>query len=291
MSRTWNHVRLICLTLVFALHLEACSHLFYFPDANSYRDPRTYPFPVETLSIPRDHDGPIHAWLMNDDPASKGLVVHFHGNAQNLTAHADFSAWLAQSGYTVLIFDYSGYGKTKGRPTQKQLIDDSADVFRWVFAQKKWAKKGAPLIVFAQSLGGAVATTTLAEHSEIADKIDFILVESSFDSYRAVAYEKLSESPVTWLFSPLGLWAVSEYRKPADAVHILTMPKLFVHGNHDQVVPFVNGKALYEAARPPKEFWEIPYGDHTQAFVPGSPYRAQLLEMLAHIKDPGFQLR
>ena len=268
------------LSFALSLGLSACNHVFYFPDNNSYRDVSAYPFLTKVLSIARPSHPPLSAWLMNDGPESKGLILHFHGNAQNLTAHADFSAWLAQAGYTVLIFDYSGYGLTKGKPTQEQLIADSVDVMHWIDANDHWRSKGLPFIIFAQSLGGAVATTTLGENPDLAAKVDLLIVESSFDSYRQVAFQKLKSNPVKWILSPLALGLIADYRNPSDAVKQLAMPKIFVHGNGDEVVPFECGKQLYLAAIPPKEFWEIPFGNHTEAFVPGSPYRQQLLDRI-----------
>lgn len=269
---------LLVLTLSFIL--SACNHLFYFPDKVAYRDPTKFSFPVRALEIKREGKPAISAWLMNDKPESKGLILHFHGNAQNLTAHSTFSAWLAEAGYTVLIFDYSGYGLTPGSPSQKGLIEDSQDVMHWIQKEDRWKKKGLPLIIFAQSLGGAVATTALAETPDFTKDVDLLLVESSFDSYQGVAWKKMSSGAVTFIFSPLAYLLVSDYREPGVAVKSLKMKKIFVHGNADGVVPFASGKILYEKAEPPKEFWEIPYGNHTEAFIPGSPYRKELLDKL-----------
>ena len=281
-----NLSRILAFSLVI-LCLQACNHLYYFPDSELYRNRESYPFPVRDLSIPRVNQGPIHAWLMNDTESSKGLILHFHGNAQNLTAHAGFSDWLAAEGYTVLIFDYSGYGRTSGKPSQEALIEDTQAVARYLEDHDRWKKKGLPLIVFAQSLGGAVAVTSLAENREFARRVDLLLVESSFDSYQGVARALLKSHALTWLLSPLAYVLVSDYRVPAEAMSSLSMPKIIVHGNADKVVAFDNGKALYEAAAAPKEFWEIPYGGHTEAFISGSPYRADLLEKLKALSIRG----
>lgn len=267
-----------------SLNLAACNHLFYFPDKTLYRDPTKYPFPVRILEIKREGRPSVSAWLMNDTPNSKGLVLHFHGNAQNLSAHASFSSWMAEAGYTVLIFDYSGYGLTGGKPNQEGIISDSQVVMRWIMAEDKWKNKGLPYIVFAQSLGGAVGTTALAETPEFASKVDLLVVESSFDSYQGVAFATLKSHAISFVFSPLAFVLVSDYQKPSEAVKKLLMPKIFVHGSSDGVVAFESGKKLYAAALPPKEFWEISYGNHLEAFIPGSPYRQDLLERLESLK-------
>lgn len=270
--------------IALGLHVSACNHLFYHPDAVEYRESGSYPFPVKELEIPREGQGPLHAWLLNDTETSKGLILHYHGNAQNLTAHVSFSDWFASEGYTVLIFDYSGYGKTEGEPTQNNLVNDSRALARYLVSHDRWSAKGLPFVVFAQSLGGAVATVSLAEIPELREKVDLLVVESSFDSYRHVAFRKLTESPISWLFSPLAYVLVGEDVKPGEAIARLTMPKIIVHGSADRVVPFENGKDLYEAAKPPKEFWEIPYGNHTEGFISGSPYRAELLKKIKDLK-------
>jgi fermentation-respiration switch protein FrsA (DUF1100 family) len=265
------------------LGLTACSHLYYFPNHLVYREVSQFPFAVRELAIPRAGQGPIHAWLMNESESSKGLILHFHGNAQNLSAHSHFSDWLAAEGYTVLIFDYSGYGKTEGEASQESLIADTQAVFTYVDKQAKLIRPDLPLIVYAQSLGGAVAITSLAENLDFAQKVDALVVESSFDSYRSLASAKLSHHALTWIFSPVAYLLVDDYRVPAEAAKALKMPKIFIHGTADDVVYFENGKALYDAASPPKEFWEIPFANHSEAFMSGSPYRNDLLAKLKEV--------
>lgn len=264
--------------------LSGCNHLYYHPTEMEYREKDSLGFPVTEVWIEREGQKPLHAWLMRDTEDSKGLIVHFHGNAQNLTAHSTFSDWLSASGYTVLIFDYSGYGKTSGEPSQQALIDDTGDVGRYVASIDKWSEKGLPIIVLGQSLGGAVATTGLAAHPEFARLVDLLVIESSFESYQSLARAKLTRHWITWPLNPLAYLLVQDEVKPSEAVSRLEMKKIFIHGNADEVVYFKNGRALFEAAREPKEFWELPFAGHTEAFIPGSPYRDQLLEVLETLK-------
>lgn len=258
--------------------LSACNHVFYQPDAFVYTKPTDFKVPVRDLKLKTSDGESISAWVLNDTPASKGLVLHFHGNAQNMTAHVSFTSWLADAGYTVIIFDYRGYGLSTGKPSQRTLLLDAKAVIDWILAEGRWKSK--PIIVLGQSLGGAVAASTLAENAEFAQNLSLFVVESSFPSYRLLARKKLGQFFLTWPFQYPLSFLVSDDTEPGKALKNLAMPKLFIHGDRDDVVPYEMGEILFEEAADPKEFWRIPFGRHTEAFYPGSPYREKLLEKL-----------
>jgi fermentation-respiration switch protein FrsA (DUF1100 family) len=270
--------RLLCFLLLIWGPLSACNHLFFQPDHHVYAKPEHFKYPVQTLNLKTSDGETISAWVMNDVPASKGIVIHFHGNAQNMTAHLGFTSWLLDEGYTLIIFDYRGYGMSTGKPSQKGAVLDGTALIQWIETRMKTEWKGKPMIVIGQSLGGAISSTVLAANPNFARELSLYVIDSSFSSYRLTAREKLGQIWLTWPFQYPLSFLISDDESPAEAIKKLGMPKIFIHGDRDEVVPYRMGQLYFEAAAEPKEFWTIPYGNHTQAFYPGSPYREKLLQ-------------
>jgi fermentation-respiration switch protein FrsA (DUF1100 family) len=251
-----------------------CSSLLYFPTARKYVD-------ASKLAVqPRDvwigeGDARIHAWYFWSPPPlkSKGMIAFFHGNAQNITSHFQALYWLLDYGYDFVIFDYRGYGESPGHPSPQSTVEDGRAALRWAHQQEP----KLPLIVFGQSLGGAVA---LRVAGELRDELplSFVVVDSTFASYRAAGRDVLSRSWLTWLFQPLASLLLSDEYAPLDFIpRISPTPLLVIHGDADRVISQSLGKEVYALAREPKEFWSIAGARHTEALWLREPDTRQRL--------------
>ena len=70
----------------------------------------------------------------------------------------------------------------------------------------------------------------------------------------------------------------------AAKIKDVACPKLFIHGNKDEIVPFRIGRALYEQAPPPKSFYEVDGAGHNDLiWVGGSKYIKRIQEFLSHL--------
>lgn len=259
-----------------------CNHLFYYPDALIYATPERLGLRYHEHQITKPDGHRLALWhiLPGVTPKAGTTVVQLHGNAQNMTAHFLYVAWLAAAGYDVISFDYSGYGASSGEPSQDALVADGAAVLRWLRQHQELGSQ--PIALLGQSLGGAVAVPLAAKHQDAQLKV--VVLDSTFFSYRQLARAKLSEVWLTWpLQWPLS-WLVSDDVSPADTAATLATHNLVVHAPRDPVVPYTEGKKLY-AALPAKqrELWtvDLDQAQHLAAFAqPDSPWRARLLAYL-----------
>jgi len=94
---------------------------FYHPDDVIHSVPSDYEgLRIQEFFFPSEDGTRLHGWLiMADSRRPKGTIVHYHGNAHNLTLHAPLVAWLAQKGYHVILFDYRGYGRSEGSANRR----------------------------------------------------------------------------------------------------------------------------------------------------------------------------
>lgn len=264
----------VCAFIFIVSGLSACSSVYYHPDQVTYVDVEKMSPKPEDVWIDVEEGVRLHAWLLAPPGPARGLIVHFHGNAQNLTSHWAFLRSAPEHGFAHLIFDYRGYGRSTGKPSPAGLVADGKAVLRYASA------RGLPLFVFAQSLGGAVAMRTLIElRGEVP--VRRLIVDSSFASYRSEARRVMAGHALTWLLQPIAWLIVDNSAAPGSRVReIAPIPMLVVHGENDHVVPFALGEKVFDSAGEPKEFWRVPLGVHTD-FMFRKSYRDRLWALLA----------
>lgn len=253
--------RILCFCLCFSFtFLSACSALLYHPSKMTSADlnlpDEVRPENVHFVS----RDGTqLHGWYFEHlAPRRKGRIVFFHGNAGNVLSHFSTLHWIVKEGYDYFIFDYQGYGMSQGVPAPKETVDDGVAALCWAAKRKPWV----PLIVLGQSLGGTVALRSLAETGG-AIPFAYLIVDSSFHSYKAAARSALAQHWLTWLLQPLAYITMSDRYAPKDTMKDLPQaPLLVIHGTDDRIVSFQLGKKVFDLAPEPKEFLEIPKGRH-----------------------------
>jgi len=257
----WARAAIFLLLLCGICHMIGCNRLFYYPSSREYRTPQDLAVPVEEVRFKSEDGTGLHGWLLRpgEGREAAGTVVHFHGNAQNLSAHVGFVAWLAEHGYNVFVFDYRGYGKSDGSPERAGVIADSRAALAYIRGRKDI--DSSRLLVLGQSLGGACALAALGEGSR--EGVRAIAIDSSFLSYRKVANSVLGGTVLT---RPLVWLLVSSDHDPEDSISRLEgIPLLFIHGDADALVRISNGRELFEAAPEPKRFLAVPGAKHMHA--------------------------
>jgi len=249
----------------------SCNHLFYHPQKEQISNPEKFGMEYLPFRIPTTDGESLAAWKIPAQGTKIATVVHFHGNAQNMTTHFAYVAWLTKYGFDVIVFDYRGYGESSGTPSREGLVRDGISVLL------NTDETGTPFYVLGQSLGGAVAIPAIAESPP--SNLKAIAIESSFGNYRRIARKKLGNLWLTWpLQYPLSL-LVSSGWDPEDYANKIKIPAVVIHGDQDPVIPIDEGKTLYDALNSkPKYLWTLTGAGHTQAFqASDSPFKTKLV--------------
>lgn len=238
-----------------AAQLCGCSGLVYHPDDVVYGKPGAHGVGAEEVWFPSGDGTRLHGWFFKPARKPRGTVIQLHGNAANVTAHAGLVAWLTIEGFQVLSFDYRGYGRSEGSPTREGVQQDALAALAYVRARGDVDPER--LLVYGQSLGGAVAVAALAEDRR---GVRGLALEGTFDDYVQMGNEVLGGTPLTW---PLAWLLMSDDHAPVDAVGALAgLPLLVIHSVRDEVVPYARGRALFEAAPRPKYMLTLRGGKH-----------------------------
>jgi len=239
--------------------------LLYFPFKEIAATPAAIQLAFEELRLTTEDGQTLAAWWI---PAGKERAVLFfcHGNAGNISHRLDSIDIFIRLGLSVLLFDYRGYGGSTGRPSEDGTYRDAEAVWRYlVEVQKKEPEK---IILFGESLGGAVAAEIASRHTEGG-----LIIMSSFTSIPELEGGLYPFFPVKWL---------SKFRYATiDKISSIKAPKLIIHSPNDEIIPFAQGQALYEKAAEPKQFLRIKGGHNEGFLVSGKLYEQGLDDFIS----------
>jgi len=167
-----------------------------------------------------------------------------------------------QLGFSVLAIDYRGYGLSQGElPNETRLYEDSQAAWNYLTIQRQIEPQD--IVIYGESLGGAVAIDLANKHSEAAG----LIVQSSFTSMNAQIKQLY---PVLSIF-PLNLILHQRFESIAK-VQQLSLPVLFIHGTADKIVNYEMSGKLYDAAPQPKTLFYIPGAEHLRLYQPENSY-------------------
>lgn len=227
----------------------------YRPDRypNGVWDPRSFGLEVEDTWF-RTPDGlTLHGWWI-PHPKAQATILYCHGNSGSIAHQIGVFRFIQRLRVNVLGFDYRGYGRSEGSPTEEGLYLDARAAYDHLTGELGQA--GTSILLFGHSLGGAVAIDC-AQDRPVAG----LVVQSSFTHLRDAARHSIPTLP-------LHLLTRREFDSVAK-VSRLSMPKLFIHGEADGTLPVELAERLYEVASPPKELYVVARGGHNDLYRHG----------------------
>lgn len=233
------------------------SHLLYIPDNKEFRaTPADIGLNYEEIRLTTRDQVTIHGWLVSVDKP-RGVILFCHGNAGNISHRLDSLQLLANLGFSIFIFDYRGYGKSEGKPTEEGTYLDAQAAYDYLLGEKGEDPKR--IVLFGRSLGVAVASYIGSRY-----QCGALILESGFTSVPELAQQ-------LYPFLPEILLTKFSYNSVANLKDVVR-PTLIVHSKDDEMIPFSHGRKLYEAANEPKRFLEMKGGHNDGFYVTGKPY-------------------
>ena len=252
--------------LAFILTRYVERHNLYFPMKELEGDPGLIGLPFEEAYFETSDNVRLYGWFL---PASgaKYTVIFCHGNAGNISHRLEKIAILHNLGLSVFIFDYRGYGKSEGAPSEQGLYRD-ADAACAYLVERRGIPEGR-IILYGESLGGGVAI-----HAAQNRGLKAVITEEAFSSVRDMA-------GLVYPFIPR--FMVANKFDSLSKIKNVTCPKLIIHSTNDEIVPFSLGERLYNAASPPKKLHKI-RGSHNTAFLDSEEeYKEGLKSFLSNL--------
>jgi pimeloyl-ACP methyl ester carboxylesterase len=180
-------------------------------------------------------------------------LLYLHGNGGNISHRFDIVNELMKLPVNVLIIDYRGYGKSEGRPSEAGLYTDARAAWDHLTTARGVPAKS--ICLFGESLGGAVAV-------DLASKVNAggLIVQSSFTSIADMAAQVLPFVPSLIIRTKMD---------SLSKIAQVSSPKLFIHSQADEIIPYRLGRRLFDAAGEPKRFYEVKGASHNMTDVVG----------------------
>jgi uncharacterized protein len=243
----------IAYTLIsIALYFQQ-QRLMFFPSSKVDRDPSLYQLLYEEVNLPiAQPNQQLNGWWIPSEQPNSPVLLYFHHNAVNIGANVSQVLQFHQLGYAIFIFDYRGFGKSKGAfPTEPQLYEDAETA--WNYLTQTRNIPADRIIIYGHSVGGAIATDLASKHPEA----QALVVQSSFTSMR----DMTKRFGIYRLF-PMELLLRQRFESE-EKMKEITMPVLIITGTNDIQIPISMGQRLYAAAHnPKKQLITIPGGSH-----------------------------
>nr|NIQ00371.1 alpha/beta hydrolase [Nitrospinaceae bacterium]NIR54449.1 alpha/beta hydrolase [Nitrospinaceae bacterium]NIS84868.1 alpha/beta hydrolase [Nitrospinaceae bacterium]NIT81680.1 alpha/beta hydrolase [Nitrospinaceae bacterium]NIU43951.1 alpha/beta hydrolase [Nitrospinaceae bacterium] len=215
---------LAVMLVLFVVLLVGCEKsIIYHPDKYPVGLWQTdqAPVPIEDVWFQAKDGVKLHGWYVpHPEPAAS--LLFFHGNAGNLSHRLDNILVLQSLRLNIFIFDYRGYGRSEGDPGETGILLDGQAAYDTLMSRPGVSPQ--KLFIFGRSLGGSFAAQIAAKNP-----VAGVIIESCFTNASDMADEMLPLLPMRWF--------ISSKFDTLTAVSNLKIPKLFLHGTHDEIIP------------------------------------------------------
>src|SRR2546423_8363553 len=239
----------------------------YSPSRPRAADPGSVGLAFRDVAFTATDGVRLHGWLIPGRTPT--TLLYSHGNGGNIGGRVAIARLLAdQLGVGLFMYDYRGYGRSEGAPSEAGLVSDALGARAALLREGVAAEH---VVYFGRSLGAAVTLELALAHPPRA-----VVLESPFASVRAVANTVLP-----------GVGSLFRTRWDSLAkVPSLRAPLLVLHGDADETIPYAQGRALFAAAPQPKTFFTIRGGRHYDMDAAWPEYWAAWRAFLAALPAP-----
>jgi len=243
--------------------------------------PKPHQFRIENseeLSLRTPDEVNLHAFFIrppNAQFARNITIIMFHGNAGNIGHRLPIAKILAEDLYCNVFFvEYRGYGFSSGEPNEKGLGIDAQTALDYIRSRKELRK--TKIVIYGQSLGGAVAINLVGNNLDKGD-ITGLILENTFMSIRTLIPSVLPPAKYLTMLCHQ-LWPSNEVLPT-----IKNIPILFLSGLQDEIVPASHMKGLFDLCKARTKIWkEFPEGSHNDT-VAEAGYFDHINDFIAEI--------
>lgn len=182
--------------------------------------------PFEEVYLKAEDAAVLHGVLLKcANP--KGAILYFHGNRGNISRWGNLAAYFSRFDYDVLVMDYRGYGKSKGKRTEQILHADATLAYQYL--ETKYEPEN--IIIYGRSLGTGIATRLA---STVESKS--LILETPYDDFGAMMFKRMGVLPSRKLF---------RYQFRSNSyIGRVSCPVFIFHGTEDNIVPIEYGRKL-----------------------------------------------
>jgi len=232
------------LFILYIRYLERAA--VFFPGREILATPDQVGLSYENIHFDTEDGVRLNGWLMKKADRAP-TIIFIHGNAGNIGDRLEKILLFYRMGLNVFIFDYRGYGKSQGTPTEEGIYKDAKAAYDYL--ERRGDLDPTWFMAYGESLGGAVAIDLATKR-----KLTCLIADSTFTNAIDIAKR---------IYPFIPSFLINIKLDSLSKVKTLDTPKLFIHSPEDEMIPYALGRRLYDEAKPPKEFLDI-QGTHNE---------------------------
>ncbi|HMQ06613.1 MAG TPA: alpha/beta fold hydrolase [Saprospiraceae bacterium] len=248
----------LCLIVYFFQH-----YFFFRPEILSSSFEYKYPFPFEELNFDMPDGGRINAVYFKV-PNSRGVIYYLKGNSRSIKGWGKFARDFVSNGYDLIMMDYRGFGKSRGKRNITTLFDDAQLVYKWI--KQRYSED--QIVIFGRSLGTGIATRIASWNYP-----RLLILDSPFYSFEMNIRRYIFFLPVKWLL---------RYNMRTDHyIKEVKCPVEIIHGDRDVLIPYRHSVMLLQSGNDRIRLHTITGGGHNN--LPSFPEYYEILYDLLYI--------
>ena len=258
--------------IILYVYFMQSSLIFYpnMPGRSLVATPKNIGLTYQDIEFLTEDNVRLHGWFIPNKKAT-ATVLFFHGNAGNISHRLDSIEIFNRMELNVFIMDYRGYGQSEGKITENGTYRDAEAA--WKYLNDTLGINEKKIIIFGRSLGASIATRLASKHTPAA-----LIIESGFTSVPAMAQRLYPFLPVRWL--TYFKYNTKQYVKK------ISCPVMVAHSKDDDIIPYDEGREIFEAAPNPKQFLVMRGGHNDGFIVSGESYGKGLSAFInSNLKD------
>lgn len=156
-----------------------------------------------------------------------GLILYFHGNSRSIKGWAKYAKDFFRYKYDVVLVDYRGFGKSTGKRTEVDMLND----MQFVYTRLAEQYGEQHLIVYGRSLGSGFATKVASDNHP-----RYLILDAPYFSFKKVVERFLPILPLRFLL---------RFQLRTDTwITKVTCHTYILHGTKDWLIPIRNSEQL-----------------------------------------------
>ncbi len=162
-------------------------------------------------------------------PQPKGLILYFHGNTRSIKGWAKYAKDFYRYDYDVVLVDYRGFGKSTGKRSEKDMLND----MQFVYDELKQKYPEEHLLVYGRSMGSGFATKIASDNNP-----RYLILDAPYYSFKKVVERFLPMLPVRF---------VLRFHLRTDIwIQKVNCHTYILHGTKDWLIPIKHSEQLQQ---------------------------------------------
>lgn len=211
----------------------------FFPNKEIKKTPSILNLEYNDVKLD-DNENNYHGWFLQGNYkntiSENKCILFFHGNAGNISFRLNYIEKFHELGFSILIFDYPGFGLSTGIPNEKSCVNCGDMFYKYLVNEKKFFSKN--IIFYGESIGGSIASSVANIHN-----IKYLILQSTFTDIKEIIKNIISFN--IFMMDNIGFNTLNNLMVRHKLNKLTKKMKTFIiHSNDDELIDTSHAEQL-----------------------------------------------